>query len=247
MSETHLGPARCSSQTGDIGDSASSPCSKSGKTGSSAQTFPGRASSLAAGCFPRALGSSPRAFPRRQTIPGPGRNGRTDSPNPAAFTPSTSHLFLRFSICSGPRARKGQAPDPFLQHTGTPRCRAGAAAASPRGRRMGRAGTGRGRTGRGGPGHPVGWDTKAGGCGGAGRCAGAGLQAPPPPPPRRGCCCRARTGSPAERSAAAQSSQRPPQVGETPRRGRGEGGGGERRGPPRVSLRRGDRGRGGGD
>ena len=58
-SETHPGPARRSSQTGDIGDSPSSPCSKSSKTGTSAQTFPGRASSLAAGCFPRPLGSFP--------------------------------------------------------------------------------------------------------------------------------------------------------------------------------------------
>lgn len=77
-------------------------------------------------------------------------------------------------------------------------------------------------------GHPEGRDTKAGGCAGAGRCAGAGLQAPPPPP-RRGCCCRARSGSPAERRAAAPRSHRPPQVGEAPRLG-DEGGCGEARG-----------------
>lgn len=118
MSETHLGPARCSSQTGDIGDSASSPCSKSGKTGSSAQTFPGRASSLAA--FP-GLSALPQELFQGARQP-QGRAG-TSAPTvqirpllPQA--PLTSSSALASALA--PEREKDKPPTPF-SNTPAPR------------------------------------------------------------------------------------------------------------------------------
>lgn len=208
MSETLPSPTRRSPQTGDIGDSSSCPRSKSSKTGTSAQTFPGRASSLAAGCFPRALGSFPKDLPDAPArIPVPGRNGRTDGPNPSTFTQIPPHLPLSFSI--SPRASK--KPTPLLPQP-TEGARGG----------VGGGGVGVGRTPRGAgtqrPGAAPGRaDARARGCGRLllRRRAGDAAAGPAPGAPR--------SAAPPRRAASGHPRWAKPRG--WGRRGRGEGGG----------------------